>query len=170
MDVRPDDHGGGGTEGVHTPSTRRAQGSDDSFGLQDLKTMVARWEQQEKGETTPTMEAVSSRGRRRSEKLEEIVSKLNLESESVTRKLTSLKDKNFIDRNIHATSGKFGRLKNSTTLTLGKDILTLENNVELLNHPNNSMPDRRKRSRESESPDGGRLCLGKRWRGPSLGN
>ena len=169
-DVRPDDHGGGGTGGVHTPSTRRAQVFDDSFGLQDLKTMVARWEQQEKGETTPTMEAVSSRGRRRSEKLEEIVSKLNLEFEAVTGKLTSSKDKNFIDNNIPATSGKFGRNKNSTTLTLDKDILTLENNVELLNHPNNSLPDRRKRSRESESPDGGGLCFRKRWRGPSLGN
>ena len=111
VDVRPDDHGGGGIEGVHTPSTRRAQGSDVSFGLQDLKTMVARWEQQEKWEKTPIMEAVSSRGSRRSEKLEEIVSKLNLESEAVTGKLTSLKYKNFINKNIHATSGKFGRLK-----------------------------------------------------------
>ena len=65
---------------IHTPSTRRALGGDDSFGLQDLKTMVARWEQQEKGETTPTMETVSTRVRRRSEKIENIVTKMSLES------------------------------------------------------------------------------------------
>ena len=48
---------------VDTPSTRRAQMGDDSFGLQDMKLMVARWEQQEKGEKTPTMETVATRGR-----------------------------------------------------------------------------------------------------------
>ena len=125
-DVRPDDHGGGGTgcggvedesvgpsnpkiqifcniptiqldgglkklgnalvtaHTIHTPSTRRAQGGDDSFGLQDLKTMVARWEQQEKGEKTPTMETVSTRVRRRSEKIENIVTKMSLESTDLT--------------------------------------------------------------------------------------
>ena len=69
---------------------------------------------------------MSSRGRRRSEKLEEIVNKLNLESEDVTGKLTSSRNKNLNDKNIHATSGKFGKLKNSTTLTLGTDISTSE--------------------------------------------
>ena len=66
-----------------------------------MKLIVARWEQQEKGEKTPTMETVASRGRRRSEKLEEIVAKLNLESEDVTGKLTSSRNKNLIDKNIH---------------------------------------------------------------------
>ena len=100
---------------------------------------------------------------------EEIVTKLNLESEVVTEVSTCTGDKKNINlKNIHVTSGKLGRLENFTTSTSGTNILTSGNNSELLNHPNH-WGQIRKRARESDIDDGRGLCMRKRWRGPSLG-
>ena len=117
------------------------------------------------------METVATRGRRRSEKLEEIVMKLNLESKDVTGVSTCSVDKNIsIFENIHVTSGKLGRSEKSTTSTLGTSISNSKNNLEFLNHHDHDhCVKNRKRARESDSGDGRGLGMRKRWRGPSLG-
>ena len=131
---------------------------------------MARWEQQEKGEKTPTMENVSTRGsRRRSEKIEKIVVNMNLESSDLTGiSICSGGRRKYICENIPVTSGKLGRGEKSLKSTTGK-LLTSEkqNNSELLIHPNQGGRNNRKRSRESDDTAG--LVEIKRLRGPSLG-
>ena len=111
--------------------------------------MVARWEQQEKGEKTPTMETVSTRVRRRSEKIENIVTKMSLES-------TDLTDISTCSGDCKYTSGTF--LSN----------FGIQYKTKLLIHPDQDQGENiRKRSRESD--DGMGLVKIKRLRGPSLG-
>ena len=67
-----------------------ASNMEDSEKFDNIRMMVSRWEAQEAEEATPILEMV--RSRRRSRKLDEIVKKLNLESEiEITKQNQQLK-------------------------------------------------------------------------------